>query len=84
MEPSSTHKNNYNTFFLILGLSFVAMYSTMFLNTYSLNHVYFGLTRFYMFCLGISAMAVIILLLMLGMYKNKKKKHNTTSKRDSV
>ncbi len=45
----------------------------MYLNTYEFNHVYFSLTRFYMTCLGIACMAVIMLSLMLGMYKNKKK-----------
>ncbi len=65
--------NNYGTFMLMLGLSFVAMYITMYLNTYELDHVYFSLTRFYMSCLGIAAMAVIMLSLMLKMYKNKKK-----------
>lgn len=72
MEKSE-HKNNYRSFFLMLGCSFVAMYITMYLNTYSIDHVYFSLTRFYMTCLGISAMAVIMLLFMLKMYKNKKK-----------
>jgi len=67
------NKNNYTIFFLMLGSSFIAMYITMYLNTYSIDHVYFSLTRFYMTCLGISAMAVIMLLFMLGMYKNKKK-----------
>ena len=57
----------------MLGLSFVAMYITMYLNTYEIDHVYFSLTRFYMTCLGISTMAVIMLSLMLKMYKNKKK-----------
>lgn len=57
----------------MLGCSFIAMYITMYLNTYSIDHVYFSLTRFYMTCLGISAMAIIMLLFMLGMYKNKKK-----------
>lgn len=56
----------------MLGLSFLAMYITMYLNTYTIDHVYFSLTRFYMTCLGISAMSVIMLLFMLGMYKNKK------------
>ncbi len=65
--------NNYAKFFLMLGLSFLAMYITMYLNTYEIDHVYFSLTRFYMSCLGISAMAVIMLSLMLNMYKNKKK-----------
>ncbi|TDG34918.1 DUF305 domain-containing protein [Pedobacter changchengzhani] len=71
MQQKKTNK--YTTFFLMLGASFVAMYITMYLNTYSLDHIYFSLTRFYMTCLGISAMAVIMLLFMLGMYKNKKK-----------
>ena len=66
-------KSNYSRFFLMLGLSFVAMYITMYLNTYEIDHVYFSLTRFYMSCLGISAMAGIMLSLMLKMYKNKKK-----------
>jgi len=58
---------------MMLGASFIAMYITMYLNTYSIDHVYFSLTRFYMTCLGISAMAIIMLLFMMGMYKNKKK-----------
>ena len=75
MENSNQHSNkgNYKIFFLMLGLSFIAMYITMYLNTYAIDHVYFSLTRFYMVCLGISTMAVIMLLFMLKMYKNKKK-----------
>ena len=74
-EDKNHHKNNgnYRNFFLMLALSFVAMYITMYLNTYEFDHVYFSLTRFYMACLGIAAMAVIMLSLMLKMYKNKKK-----------
>ncbi|MCM4156629.1 DUF305 domain-containing protein [Gramella sp. AN32] len=75
-EENKQHKmsgNNYGNFFLMLGLSFVAMYITMYLNTYEWDHVYFSLTRFYMVCLGIAAMAVIMLSLMLKMYKNRKK-----------
>jgi Na+/melibiose symporter-like transporter len=66
-------KGNYAKFFLMLGLSFIAMYITMYFNTYEFDHVYFSLTRFYMSCLGIAAMAVIMLSLMKGMYKDKKK-----------
>ncbi|MCK0156144.1 DUF305 domain-containing protein [Cellulophaga sp. F20128] len=75
MEQSKKHrsKGSYNTFFLMLGLSFIAMYITMYLNTYAIDHLYFSLTRFYMVCLGISTMAVIMLLFMLKMYQNKKK-----------
>lgn len=66
-------KSNYSRFFAMLGLSFIAMYITMYFNTYEIDHVYFSLTRLYMTCLGISAMAVIMLSLMLKMYKNRKK-----------
>ena len=70
---TKTENTNYTKFFLMLGCSFIAMYITMYLNTYSIDHVYFSLTRFYMSCLGISAMALIMLGFMLGMYKDKKK-----------
>ena len=75
MKDSDMHKqkNQYTTYFLMLGASFLAMYITMYLNTYALDHVYFSMTRFYMTCLGISAMAVIMLLFMIKMYQNKKK-----------
>ncbi|QQX77024.1 MULTISPECIES: DUF305 domain-containing protein [Aequorivita] len=66
-------KSNYTKFILMLATSFVAMYITMYLNTYEIDHVYFSLTRFYMACIGISAMAIIMLLFMLKIYKNKKK-----------
>jgi peptidoglycan/LPS O-acetylase OafA/YrhL len=67
------NKGMYNKFLLMLLLSFIAMYGTMYLNTYEWDHVWFSLTRFYMAILGICAMAVIMLTVMLGMYKNKKK-----------
>ena len=53
------------------GGAFIAMYITMYLNTYAIDHVYFSLTRFYMTCLGIAAMAVIMLSLMLKRYRKK-------------
>lgn len=66
-------KASYTTFIGMLAASFVAMYITMYLNTYSIDHVYFSLTRFYMTCLGISAMAIIMFVAMRNMYQNKKK-----------
>ena len=65
--------NSYTKFFIMLALSFMAMYVTMYLNTYALDHVYFSMTRFYMACLGISVMGVIMLLMMKGMYTERKK-----------
>lgn len=77
MNTTENHKeksgNNYSNFFLMLGFSFVAMYITMYMNTYEWDHIYFSLTRFYMSILGITAMAVIMLSFMLKMYKNRKK-----------
>ena len=57
----------------MLLASFVAMYITMYFNTYQIDHVYFSLTRFYMACLGISCMAVIMWAFMRKMYSNRKK-----------
>jgi peptidoglycan/LPS O-acetylase OafA/YrhL len=73
INQSKESKIHYTKFVLMLLGSFIAMYITMYFNTYEIDHVYFSLTRFYMACLGISAMAVIMLLFMLNMYKNKKK-----------
>lgn len=58
---------------IMLAGSFIAMYITMYLNTYQIDHVYFSLTRFYMTCLGIAAMALIMFFTMRKMYRNKKK-----------
>ncbi|WP_339628716.1 DUF305 domain-containing protein [uncultured Maribacter sp.] len=66
-------KNNYTKFVGMLLASFIAMYITMYLNTYAIDHVYFSLTRFYMSCLGIAAMAIIMFVAMRNMYQNKKK-----------
>ncbi|PHR14933.1 MAG: DUF305 domain-containing protein [Aequorivita sp.] len=68
-----TKENPYTTFILMLAASFMAMYITMYLNTFEMNHVYFSLTRFYMTCLGISAMSLIMFFFMKKMYKNRKK-----------
>lgn len=73
MNHDKKGKSLYTKFVLMLAASFIAMYVTMYFNTYEMDHVYFSLTRFYMACLGISAMAVIMLLFMLHMYKNKMK-----------
>ncbi|WP_370176438.1 DUF305 domain-containing protein [Leeuwenhoekiella palythoae] len=74
MEQSKhSKKGKYTTFFMMLACSFVAMYITMYLNTYEWDHVWFSLTRFYMVCLGIAAMAVIMWFFMRKMYTDKKK-----------
>ncbi|WP_339880982.1 DUF305 domain-containing protein [uncultured Algoriphagus sp.] len=72
-KKNNEMKGHYTTFVYMLAWSFVAMYITMYLNTYQFDHVYFSLTRFYMSCLGISAMAVIMFLYMKKMYNNRQK-----------
>jgi Na+/melibiose symporter-like transporter len=67
------NKNQYTKFVGMLVASFIAMYITMYLNTYAIDHVYFSLTRFYMSCLGISTLAIIMFVAMRAMYQNKKK-----------
>ena len=76
-------KNNYTKFVGMLAASFIAMYITMYLNTYAIDHVYFSLTRFYMSCLGIAAMAIIMFVAMRNMYQNKKKNFNKRACRHS-
>jgi|SRR5699024_3040709 len=75
MESAKQQSNNkvYTKFILMLSASFIAMYITMYLNSYEIDHVYFSLTRFYMTCLGIACMAVIMWFFMRKMYRNKKK-----------
>lgn len=73
MDDHNMKKNQYTKFVGMLAASFVAMYITMYLNTYAFDHVYFSLTRFYMSCLGISAMAIIMFVAMRNMYQNNKK-----------
>lgn len=72
-ETNKKGKNNYTKFMIMLAGSFIAMYITMYLNTYQFDHVYFSLTRLYMTCLGIAAMALIMFFTMRKMYRNKKK-----------
>ena len=72
VETKEKNHNPYPKFFAMLGVSFIIMYVVMYLNTYELDHVYFSLTRFYMTCLMIASMAILMLGFMLKMYKNKK------------
>ena len=72
-DQNKTHSNPYPKFFTMLGASFILMYVVMYLNTYELDHVYFSMTRFYMTCLMIASMALLMLGFMLKMYQDKTK-----------
>jgi hypothetical protein len=63
---------SYIRFGLMILTSTVVMFVLMYLNTYSLEHLYYSETRTYMAIMMGAAMAVIMLAYMLGMYSNKR------------
>lgn len=65
--------SKYNHFMAMILTSTVVMFGLMYLNTYSVDHVYFSETRTWMAVYMGAAMAIIMLLFMLGMYKDKRK-----------
>jgi len=65
-------KSNYRKMALMLSISFVIMYSVMYLNVDQLDHIYLSITRVYMTLLMVTPMAVMMLLMMGKMYANKK------------
>lgn len=65
-------QGNYRKFMGMLGVSYIVMFSVMYLNIDQVSHFYLGLTRFYMTALMIAPMALIMLGFMGMMYKNKR------------
>lgn len=62
----------YLRFGAMIATSTVAMFVMMYLNTYSIDHVYWSETRAYMALAMGAGMAVVMLLFMPGMYDNGK------------
>lgn len=62
----------YGKFALTMTISFLVMYSIMFINIVDIDHFYISLTRIYMALLMVSPMAIIMLTMMGKMYPNKK------------
>ena len=70
----SAHKQKgdgpYWKFMAMIGTSTAVMLGLMYLNTFTIDHVFWSETRFWMaFVMG-AAMMVVMLLFMWGMYKN--------------
>jgi len=65
--------NNYKRFLTMIITSTIVMFGLMYLNSYSLDHVFFSETRTYMALYMGGAMTIVMLLFMLGMYKDKQK-----------
>lgn len=64
-------KASYLRFAAMIATSTVAMYAMMYLNTWTLDHVFFSQTRAWMALYMGAGMAIIMLSYMLGMYANR-------------
>ena len=71
-DKEDTNMSKYMRFGVMIATSTVVMFGLMYLNVYSLDHVYFSQTRAYMALVMGATMAVIMLGFMLGMYANTK------------
>lgn len=67
--------NSYNALGVSLTLSFVLMYTVMFLNVDDVDHIYLSLTRTYMTLLMVAPMAILMLLVMPSMYPQKRRNY---------
>ena len=61
----------YWKFLLMIGVSTVIMFGMMYLNVYSIDHLFFSRTRVFMALMMGAVMAIIMLLFMGKMYENK-------------
>ncbi|OZS39485.1 DUF305 domain-containing protein [Enterococcus hirae] len=61
----------YWEFLLMIGVSTVIMFGMMYLNVYSIDHLFFSRTRVFMALMMGAVMAIIMLLFMWKMYENK-------------
>ena len=61
--------SNYVRFLAMIATSTVIMYGLMYLNTYSLDHVWWSQTRAWMALLMGAVMAIVMLIFMWGMYR---------------
>lgn len=71
-EQSKTRMMGYTRFLIMMVISFIIMYSVMFLNVDEANHIYLSTNRTYMALLMVLPMAVVMMLLMGQMYPKKK------------
>ncbi|MFD2365535.1 DUF305 domain-containing protein [Pseudoduganella sp. GCM10020061] len=61
----------YSTFAQMIGAGTIVMFGLMYLNVYSIDHVYFSETRAYMAILMGAAMAAVMMAFMWKMYPRK-------------
>ena len=70
-DQAKASRHSYLRFALMIIASAVAMYVVMYLNTYSIDHVYFSWTRLFMTMMATGVMALIMLGFMHHMYKSR-------------
>lgn len=63
---------SYKKFSLMMVISFIIMYTVMFLNIDKLDHYHTSATRIYMAILMVAPMAIVMMLMMGKMYSNQK------------
>ena len=63
--------SGYARFAAMVATSTIVMFGLMYLNTYSLDHLFWSETRAYMALVMGATMALIMLAFMLGMYRNR-------------
>ena len=71
-QNKNMHNMSYKKFSLMMIISFIIMYTVMFLNVIELKHYHTSATRIYMAILMVAPMAVVMMLMMGKMYPNKK------------
>ncbi|GLC62670.1 hypothetical protein PLESTB_001937900 [Pleodorina starrii] len=72
MNHDRMNGGSYGRFAAMIFTSTVVMFGLMYLNTWSLDHVFFSQTRMWMALYMGGAMALIMLAFMLGMYRNRR------------
>lgn len=76
-KSSSSHQSHamapmkYSTFAQMIAAGTIIMFGLMYLNTYSLDHIFFSETRAYMALIMGATMAVVMLAFMWKMYPSK-------------
>ena len=63
---------SYKKFLLMMLISFIIMYTVMFLNMDKLDHYHTSATRIYMALLMVTPMGIVMMLMMGKMYPDKK------------
>ena len=65
-------KNSYGRFLAMIATSMVAMYAMTYLNSWSIDHVFWSQSRFWMVLYMGAVMALVMLVFMLAMYTDRR------------